>query len=78
MDFSSLQSRPTAFGLLTLVVGWLAYLVCVSVYRLLLHPIAKFPGPKLAALSKWYEFYYEVVKKGHFTFRIQDLHRQYG
>lgn len=42
------------------------------------HPLAHFPGPKLAALSKWYEFYYDVVLKGQFTFQIQDLHKKYG
>lgn len=55
-----------------------AYLIGLAVYRLCLSPLARFPGPKLAALSKWYEMYYEVAKKGQFTFRIQEMHKKYG
>lgn len=54
------------------------YVLSLAVYRLYLHPLAKFPGPKLAALSGWYEFYYEFPCKGQFTFHIQELHDKYG
>jgi hypothetical protein len=47
-------------------------------YRLYLSPIAKFPGPKLAGLTFWYEFYYDVIKRGKYTFKIGELHKQYG
>jgi hypothetical protein len=56
----------------------LVYLVGLGVYRLYLSPLARFPGPKLAAMSNWYEFYYDVILQGKFTFHIQDLHKQYG
>lgn len=54
------------------------YLLSLAVYRLYFSPIAKFPGPKLAALSRWYEFYYEVILRGQFTFHIAELHKIYG
>ena len=57
---------------------YLFYVLALSVHRLYLSPLAKFPGPKLAAWTKWYEFYYEIVLKGQFTFHIQSLHKQYG
>ncbi|KAA6406431.1 MAG: cytochrome P450 [Lasallia pustulata] len=41
-------------------------------------PIAKIPGPKLAALTSWCEFYYDVIKPGQFVWHIKDLHEQYG
>jgi hypothetical protein len=47
-------------------------------YRLFFHPLARYPGPKLAAATNWYEFYYEVIKAGAFTHHIQTLHKQYG
>ncbi|KAK5124234.1 hypothetical protein LTR85_001937 [Meristemomyces frigidus] len=41
-------------------------------------PLSKFPGPKLAALTLWYEFYYDVVKRGRYTWRIGEMHEKYG
>ncbi|KAI4190278.1 MAG: hypothetical protein L6R41_000891 [Letrouitia leprolyta] len=35
-------------------------------------------SPKLAIWSFWYEFYYDVVLHGRYTWRIADLHKQYG
>jgi len=57
---------------------WLVNIVALAIYRLYFSPIAKFPGPKLAALTTWYEFYYEVIQKGRMSFHIQDLHKKYG
>ncbi|KAI0013591.1 cytochrome P450 [Xylariaceae sp. FL0662B] len=56
-------------------------LVCfasVVIYRLFLHPLAKFPGPKLAAATRWYECYYDVFCGGRYTWKIAELHEQYG
>jgi len=50
----------------------------LSIYRLFFSPLAGFPGPKLAALTQWYEFYWNVIKPGQFTFHLQDLHDKYG
>lgn len=54
------------------------YIVGLAVYRLYLSPLTKFPGPKLAALTLWYEFYYDVIKRGQYTWKIAELHKQYG
>ncbi|KIW01289.1 uncharacterized protein PV09_07329 [Verruconis gallopava] len=64
-----------AFGLLICLA---LFLVDLAVYRLHRSPIAEFPGPKLAALSRWYEFYYDVVLRGQFSNHIAELHRIYG
>lgn len=54
------------------------YLVGLALYRLYLVPQAKFPGPKLAALTYWYEYYYDVHLQGQFTFHVIELHKKYG
>lgn len=56
----------------------LAYTISIVVYRLYLSPIANIPGPRLAAATFWYEFYFDVVKQGRYTWRIGELHEQYG
>lgn len=56
----------------------LIYFLSIILYRLFWHPLAKFPGPKLAAVTRWYEAYYDVVQNGRYTFRIAELHTQYG
>jgi hypothetical protein len=52
--------------------------VGLAVYRLYWSPLAAFPGPKLAALTTWYDFYYEIIKDGQLTFHIKDLHKEFG
>ena len=71
--FLDLKTSTTIAG-----VAYLLYLVCRSIYRLYLSPLAKFPGPKLAALTLWYEFYYDVIKRGMYIWEIEKMHQKYG
>lgn len=66
-------------NILGLLGVFLACYACyIAIVRLYLSPVAKFPGPRLAALTFWYEFYYDVVKGGKYTWKIAQLHDQYG
>ena len=75
---------PAAIGLplpalLALLLAVLAlYLGAVAVYNLYFHPLAKFPGPKLAAATGWYEFYHDIVHRGMFIWKLDELHKKYG
>lgn len=74
MSITQILAHPV----LSIAGAYALYVASLVIYRLYFHPLAKFPGPKYAALSRWHEFYYEVVLKGQFTFKIQELHKQYG
>ncbi|KAF4632094.1 hypothetical protein G7Y89_g6036 [Cudoniella acicularis] len=56
----------------------LLYGIRLVIYRLYLSPLSKFPGSKLAAMGLWYEFYYEAIQDGQYTFKIRDWHEKYG
>ncbi|TVY14448.1 Cyrochrome P450 monooxygenase [Lachnellula arida] len=60
---------------MALVVVWC---IQTAIYRLYFCPIAQFPGPKLAALTLWYEFYYDVWLGGQYVFKMHELHELYG
>lgn len=63
---------------LSLLAIYCFYGIWLAIYRLFLSPLSRFPGPKLAAATGWYQSYYELVTwaKGHF--KIKDLHDKYG
>lgn len=56
----------------------LAWFIVLCLYRLYFSPTAHFPGPKLAALTQWYEVYYDVYLNGQFTLHVKELHKKYG
>ncbi|KAK3934316.1 cytochrome p450 [Diplogelasinospora grovesii] len=56
----------------------LVHFICVIVYRLYFSPLAKFPGPRIAAATSWYEFYYDYWLNGQYIFQIEQMHKKYG
>jgi hypothetical protein len=72
-DFNGKYSLTTL--LICLLLGAGAYFIA---HRLIFHPLANVPGPRLAALTYLYEFYYDGLKQGQYVFRIDELHREYG
>ncbi|KAI0594386.1 cytochrome P450 [Biscogniauxia sp. FL1348] len=75
--FLASTPRGIALQILTAVsVLLLLNFVGRSVYRLTFHPLAKFPGPKLAAISDiWYA---KAYTSGYYPFIIQKMHAKYG
>ncbi|KAF5875950.1 putative cytochrome p450 protein [Botrytis fragariae] len=68
----SKESAIVAIGL------WVTYLVCGIIYRLYFSPLASIPGPKLAAMTTWYEAYYDIWLGGQYVWKIEKLHKKYG
>lgn len=67
-------SRAAAM-LMGVSVVYAAYL---TFFRLVLSPVAGFPGPKIAAVTGWYEFYYDFFLKGKYLYEIEKMHDRYG
>ncbi|KAL4999466.1 cytochrome P450 [Aspergillus recurvatus] len=72
------DNHPFASSFLLLGLVYSVYLVGLCVYRLFLHPLAKFPGPKYAALSRWHEVYHDIYLQGKLIFWIEEQHKKYG
>ncbi|KAK0382338.1 trichodiene oxygenase [Colletotrichum limetticola] len=63
----------------TLLVIWITYCLGRAIYNVSpLHPLSRFPGPKLAAASYAPECWYDFVMKGRYTYEIVKMHQIYG
>ena len=72
-------SSLTVFqSIVALVVIWLVWVVVTGIYNLTLHPLAVYPGPKLAAFTIWWKVYVELVDEANLCEKLFQLHRQYG
>lgn len=74
MAYTPFSPNLLVLALCTLI----AYCFYTAIYRLYLHPLAKFPGPKLPTLTIWHEFYYDVIKRGVNIWNIKEWHKHYG
>lgn len=50
----------------------------VAIYNIYFHPLAKVPGPKLAAITSLYKTYFNVTNGSKFYLQIDKLHQEYG
>ncbi|KAH9057596.1 putative P450 monooxygenase [Lactarius vividus] len=65
-------------GCLTALAAILTFSVWRIVYNLYFHPLSHFPGPKLAACSRLWLAYRELVKGESLGDLRVELHQQYG
>ena len=64
-----------AFAIVVLSVTCIAI---ITSYRLFFSALSEFPGPKIAAVTGYYEFYYDFFRKGTYVFEIEKMHERYG
>jgi hypothetical protein len=55
-----------------------AYNLVMVIYRLYFHKLSRFPGPRLAAATGLYEFYFSTWGPGIFENEIDNMHRKFG
>lgn len=74
-----LKAMVTVETAVRLFLLWVAYQIMVALYNISpLHPLSRFPGPKLAAMTIAYEGWYDMIKVGRYTREIQKMHDKYG
>jgi Cytochrome P450 len=72
-----LFANTTPLQIVTLLLGIAVAGACgLAIERLVLSPLAKIPGPKLAALTQWWIISHEF--NGDRTVTIHTLHQRYG
>ncbi len=75
----SIELHKTAMAIYSILgLGAVVYCISLALYRLYLHPLSKFPGPRLAAVTLWYDVYFDIVKRGKFLAEIERMHEKYG
>ncbi|KAL3477617.1 cytochrome P450 [Aspergillus californicus] len=73
-----LERYSVSTMLLVISLAYVLFLLALVCYRLVFHPLSRFPGPKYAAVSRWHECYYDVYLQGKFIFWIEKQHKKYG
>lgn len=82
-------SIPTLFGdalpvagsaMATMIIFVAVSSAALAIYRLFFSPLALagVPGPKIAAITAWYEFYWDCMQQGRYLFKIEQMHQKYG
>ncbi|KAF3761239.1 cytochrome P450 [Cryphonectria parasitica EP155] len=54
------------------------YVLAGIAWRLWFHRLCQVPGPRLAAITGWYEFYQDVILDGNYVKEYPKLHEKYG
>jgi len=75
----ALERATVGNALTSVIVVYAGYKVLVALYNISpLHPLSRFPGPKLAAAGYFYEAYYDWMRGGRYTQEIKRMHEKYG
>lgn len=72
-------SSPSMNALIPAAIATvIAYAVYVIVYNLYFHPLSRFPGPRVAAVTTYWKGYVECVANRSFCHELVGLHAKYG
>ena len=65
-------------GIVITAEALLSYGLLRIVYNLLFHPLARFPGPRGAACTRWWLAYIEIGRRVSLSDLRVELHHKYG
>ncbi|KAF4484538.1 Cytochrome P450 monooxygenase SAT11 [Colletotrichum fructicola Nara gc5] len=69
---------PRGLDIISIILYLLAfYIVAKYTHRALLCPLSKFPGPRLAGITKLYEAYHVLIRNDWLE-NLESLHEKYG
>ncbi|KAK1226931.1 hypothetical protein PQX77_010102 [Marasmius sp. AFHP31] len=68
----------TQYAMAAFASSLFIYTLLKLVYRIFFHPLRRFPGPTLAACTKYYRGYHDIVQNGGWLEQLDKLHRLYG
>ena len=71
------QLTPVQIVLYVLPTFYVAWTLGTWVYNYWFHPLARFPGPKSAAIGKWWKMWRYLVTKDSIP-QLFEAHAQYG
>jgi hypothetical protein len=77
-DLTSLQEVSRSTIVWSFVTVSVIYVILRCVYNLYFHPLRKIPGPKMAAMCSWYDFYSDIIKGGTYLWQVKKMHDEYG
>ena len=64
--------------IISFCASFILYIASLIVYRRYFHLLVNYPDPILAAVTRYYEAYYDLWKTGYCTFKIGELHKKYS
>ena len=79
-----MATETSSFDFATITILYLGgffiiYRLACALYNISpFHPLYRFPGPKIAAVSYLYEAYYDWILKGRYGKVINQMHKTYG
>jgi hypothetical protein len=59
------------------ILIFLAYKILSTLFSYFTFPIRDIPGPRIAAITRYYEFYYNAIKHFSYAQKVAELHQQY-
>lgn len=67
-------------ALIDLGLAIVVYLALLIIYRLYFHPLSKFPGPRWAAITDYWELYQDYFRgeSGRLFIELDSIHEKYG